>query len=53
MKKIDYEVDDFMNYYDYKGLLLKSMKSCEQTLRLFIQNLNDKYKKGCYITRNF
>ena len=27
MEKIDYEVDDFMNYCDYKGLSQKSMKS--------------------------
>lgn len=42
MEKIDYEVDDFMNYCDYKGLSPKSMKSYEQTLRLFIRYLNDK-----------
>lgn len=36
MKKIDYEVDDFMNYCTYKGLSQKSMRSYEQTLRLFI-----------------
>lgn len=41
MKKIDYEVDDFMNYCDYKGLSKKSMKSYEQTLRLFIRYLKD------------
>ena len=27
MEKIDYEVDDFMNYCDYKNLSKKSMKS--------------------------
>lgn len=42
MEKIDYEVDDFINYCDYKGLSPKSMKSYEQTLRLFIRYLNDK-----------
>ena len=36
MEKIDYEVDDFVNYCDYKGLSPKSMKSYEQTLILFI-----------------
>lgn len=46
MEKIDYEVDDFMNYCDYKNLSKKSMKSYEQTLRLFIR-----YLKGeCNIT---
>lgn len=29
MEKIDYEVDDFMNYCDYKGLWSKSIKSYE------------------------
>ena len=43
MEKIDYEVDDFMNYCDYKGLSQKSMKSYEQTLRLFIRYLKDEY----------
>ncbi len=46
MEKIDYEVDDFMNYCDYKGLSPKSMKSYEQTLRLFIRYLKDE----CNIT---
>ena len=36
MEKIDYEVDNFMYYSDYKGLSQKSMRSYEQTLRLFI-----------------
>ena len=36
MEKIDYEVDNFMYYCDYKGLSQKSMRSYEQTLRLFI-----------------
>ena len=42
MEKIDYEVDDFINYCDYKRLSPISMKSYEQTLRLFIRYLNDK-----------
>lgn len=46
MEKIDYEVDDFMNYCDYKGLSPKSMRSYEQTLRLFIRYLKDE----CNIT---
>ncbi len=46
MEKIDYEVDDFMNYCDYKGLSKKSMRSYEQTLRLFIRYLKDE----CNIT---
>ena len=46
MEKIDYEVDDFMNYCDYKNLSKKSMKSYEQTLRLFIRYLKDE----CNIT---
>ena len=46
MEKIDYEVDDCINYCDYKGLSPKSMKSYEQTLGLFIRYLKDE----CYIT---
>lgn len=46
MEKIDYEVDDFMNYCDYKGLSPKSVRSYEQTLRLFIRYLKDE----CNIT---
>lgn len=42
MEKIDYEVDDFMNYCDYKELSKKSMRSYEQTLRLFIRYLKDR-----------
>ena len=34
MEKIDYEIDDFMNYCDYNNLTKKSMKSYEQTRRL-------------------
>lgn len=39
MEKIDFEVDDFINYCDYKGLRKKSIASYEQTLRLFISYL--------------
>ena len=39
MEKIDFEVDDFINYCDYKGLSTKTLGSYEQTLRLFIQYL--------------
>lgn len=46
MEKIDYEVDDFMNYCDYKNLSKKSMKSYEQTLRLFIGYLKDECNIG-------
>ena len=35
MSKIDYEIDDFMSWCDSKGLSKKSMRSYEQTLRLF------------------
>ncbi len=37
MEKIDLEVDDFMNYCDYKNLSQKTLASYEQTLRLFIK----------------
>lgn len=29
MEKIDYEIDEFMNYCDYKGLSPKSIESYE------------------------
>ena len=35
MSKFDYEIDDFIGYCDSKGLSKKSMRSYEQTLRLF------------------
>ena len=41
MEKIDYEVDDFISYCDYKGLSTKTIASYEQTLRLFIRYLKD------------
>lgn len=47
MEKIDLEVDDFINYCDYKNLSTKTIASYEQTLRLFIRYLQDK----CNITK--
>lgn len=47
MEKIDLEVDDFMNYCDYKNLSQKTLASYEQTLRLFIKYLQDE----CSITK--
>lgn len=48
MEKIDLEIDDFINYCDYKGLSKKSMSSYEQTLRLFARYLQD----NCEITKS-
>lgn len=47
MEKIDYEIDDFMNYCDYKGLSTRTIASYEQTLRLFARYLQD----NCEITK--
>lgn len=41
MEKIDLEIDDFINYCDYKNLSTKTIASYEQTLRLFIRYLQD------------
>ena len=41
MQKIDFEVDDFINYCDYKNLSQKTIASYEQTLRLFARYLQD------------
>lgn len=41
MVKIDYEIDDFMNYCDYKNLSTRTISSYEQTLRLFARYLQD------------
>ena len=41
MEKIDLEIDDFINYCDYKNLSTKTIGSYEQTLRLFIRYLQD------------
>ena len=42
MERIDFEIDDFMNNCDYKNLSRKTMKSYEQSLRLFVKHLNDR-----------
>ena len=42
MERIDFEIDDFMNNCDYKNLSRKTMKSYEQSLRLFVKYLNDR-----------
>lgn len=41
MEKIDMEVDDFLSYCDYKGLATKTIRSYDQTLKLFLQYLKD------------
>lgn len=41
MTKFDYEIDDFMSYCESKGLSKKSMRSYEQTLRLFAKYLEE------------
>lgn len=47
MEKIDLEVDDFINYCDYKNLSTKTIGSYEQALRLLVRYLQD----NCNITR--
>lgn len=42
MTKFDYEIDDFMSYCQSKKLSTKTMRSYEQTLRLFAKYLEDK-----------
>ena len=37
MEQIDYDIDDFINYCDYRNLSVKTIGSYEQTLRLFIR----------------
>lgn len=44
MKKIDIQIDDFMNYCQSKNLSRKTTKSYEQSLRLFARYLEDKIK---------
>lgn len=44
MTKFDYEIDDFMCYCDSKGLSKKTMRSYEQTLRLFSKYLEEEKK---------
>ena len=41
MTKMDYEIDDFMSYCQSKALSKKSMRSYEQTLRLFAKYLEE------------
>lgn len=47
MEKIDLEVDDFINYCNYKNLSTKTIGSYEQALRLLVRYLQD----NCNITR--
>ena len=41
MNKFDYEIDDFMCYCQSKKLSNKTMRSYEQTLRLFAKYLEE------------
>ena len=50
MSKIDYEIDDFMSCCQSKGLSKKSMRSYEQTLRLFAKYLEE--EKNIYSTKD-
>lgn len=43
-EQIDYDVDEFMDYCTSKNLATKTIGSYEQTLRLLVQYLKDKYK---------
>lgn len=49
MTKFDYEIDDFMCFCDSKKLSKKTMKSYEQTLRLFAKYLKE--EKGVESTK--
>ena len=44
MEKIDLEVDDFINYCDYKNLSVKTIGSYEQKLKLFTLYLKKEWK---------
>lgn len=44
MEKIDYDVDEFIDYCTSKNLSIKTISSYEQTLRLLIKYLKDKYE---------
>lgn len=44
MEKMDLEIDDFMNYCEYRNLSKKTLLSYEQSLRLFSRYLMDTYK---------
>jgi integrase/recombinase XerD len=50
MTKFDYEIDDFMSCCQSKGLSKKSMRSYEQTLRLFAKYLEE--EKNIYSTKD-
>lgn len=41
MKKFDYEIDDFMTYCSSKNLSKKTMRSYEQTLKLFARYMTE------------
>lgn len=43
MEQIDYDIDDFMTYWEVKNLSQKTLRSYEQTLRLFAQYLKEKF----------
>ncbi len=43
MEQIDYDVDDFMTYCEVKNLSKKTLKSYDQTLRLFALYLKKQY----------
>ena len=43
MEKIDLEIDDFINYCDYKGLSKKTYSSYEQSLRRLVIYLKEKF----------
>lgn len=43
MEQIDYDIDDFMTYCEVKNLSQKTLRSYEQTLRLFAQYLKEKF----------
>ena len=44
MEQIDYDIDEFMTYCEVKGLSQKTMKSYDQTLRLFALYLKREHK---------
>ena len=44
MKKIDFAIDEFMNYCESKDLSQKTMMSYEQTLRFFSKYLKEEKK---------
>lgn len=41
MTKFDYEIDDFMTYCSSKNLSKKTMRSYEQTLKLFARYMEE------------